>query len=71
VGGIILFNPKREANFLETFLSTLHHIQAVSNNVKYSTDYFEFSRSSDDDADIVVMLQHSAINKAEFQRLPI
>jgi len=35
----MLFNLKREANFLETFVSTLHHIPVLNNNVKYSTDY--------------------------------
>jgi hypothetical protein len=50
----MLFNPKREANFLQTFVSTLHHIPVVSNNVKYSTVYFGFSRPSDADADTVM-----------------
>ena len=52
------------------FVSTQHHIPVVSNNVKYSTDYFGYSRPSDADADIV-MWQHSAIIKAEVQRLQI
>ena len=35
----MLFNLKREANFLEKFVSTLHHIPVVNNNVKHSTNY--------------------------------
>jgi hypothetical protein len=65
------FNPKMKTNFLETFVSTPHHIQVVSNNVKYSTDYFGVSRSSDANSDIAVLRQRNAIIRAELQRLPI
>jgi len=34
----MLFNPKRETNYLETFVSTLRRIPVVNNNVKYSAD---------------------------------
>jgi hypothetical protein len=67
----MFFNPKMETNWLETFVSTPHHIQVISSNVKYSTDYFGFSRPSDAVVDIVVMRQHSAVITAEFQRLQI
>jgi len=49
----MLFNPKKEANFLEKFVSALHHIPIVSNNVINSTDYFGFSRRSGADVDMV------------------
>jgi hypothetical protein len=61
------FHPKMKTNFLQTFVSTPHHIQVVSNNVKYSTDYFGVSRPSDANADIAVMRQRNAIVRAELR----